>query len=122
MGENHDIEPIAVVGMSGRFPGAGSVAEFWENLCAGRESVSVFADDVLLANGVRPDELADPAYVRARAILEDAEWFDAGLFGFAWFFGTYLLWIPLSIATNRVSFPFYFPPFEATIKQILLRE
>lgn len=35
---------------------------------------------------------------------------DAGLFGFAWFFGTFLLWIPISIATNRVSFVFYFYP------------
>jgi predicted membrane-bound dolichyl-phosphate-mannose-protein mannosyltransferase len=35
---------------------------------------------------------------------------EAGLFGFAWFLGTYLLWIPISIATNRVSFIFYFYP------------
>ena len=35
---------------------------------------------------------------------------DAGLFGFAWFFGTFVLWIPISIATNRVSFIFYFYP------------
>lgn len=35
---------------------------------------------------------------------------EAGLFGAAWFFGTYLLWIPISIITNRVSFIFYFYP------------
>jgi dolichyl-phosphate-mannose-protein mannosyltransferase len=35
---------------------------------------------------------------------------DAGLFGFAWFFGTFVLWIPISILTNRVSFVFYFYP------------
>ncbi len=35
---------------------------------------------------------------------------DAGLFGFAWFFSTFLLWIPISIITNRVSFVFYFYP------------
>lgn len=35
---------------------------------------------------------------------------DAGLFGFAWFFGTYLLWIPISIVTDRVSFIYYFYP------------
>jgi dolichyl-phosphate-mannose-protein mannosyltransferase len=35
---------------------------------------------------------------------------DAGLFGVAWFIGTFVLWIPISIATNRVSFPFYFYP------------
>ncbi len=35
---------------------------------------------------------------------------DAGLFGFAWFFSTYLLWIPISIFTDRVSFIYYFYP------------
>jgi dolichyl-phosphate-mannose-protein mannosyltransferase len=35
---------------------------------------------------------------------------DAGLFGFAWFFGTFVLWIPISIYSNRVSFVFYFYP------------
>jgi dolichyl-phosphate-mannose-protein mannosyltransferase len=35
---------------------------------------------------------------------------EAGLFGFSWFFGTFLLWIPISILTNRVSFIYYFYP------------
>jgi dolichyl-phosphate-mannose-protein mannosyltransferase len=35
---------------------------------------------------------------------------DAGLFGFAWFLGTFLVWIPISILTDRVSFIFYFYP------------
>jgi dolichyl-phosphate-mannose-protein mannosyltransferase len=35
---------------------------------------------------------------------------EAGLFGAAWFFGTFLLLIPLSIITNRVSYIFYFYP------------
>ena len=35
---------------------------------------------------------------------------DAGLFGTAWFFGTFLLWIPISIFTNRISFVYYFYP------------
>jgi dolichyl-phosphate-mannose-protein mannosyltransferase len=35
---------------------------------------------------------------------------DAGLFGFSWFLGTYLLWIPISIFTDRISFIFYFYP------------
>jgi dolichyl-phosphate-mannose-protein mannosyltransferase len=41
-----------------------------------------------------------------RALKRD----DAGLFGFAWFFSTFVLWIPASIITNRVSFIFYFYP------------
>jgi acyl transferase domain-containing protein len=30
-------EPIAIVGMSGRFPGSDSVEGMWENLLEGRE-------------------------------------------------------------------------------------
>ncbi|MEV5432439.1 SDR family NAD(P)-dependent oxidoreductase [Streptomyces sp. NPDC052701] len=33
-------EPIAVIGMSGRFPAARSVDEFWENLLQGKDAVS----------------------------------------------------------------------------------
>ncbi len=32
------------------------------------------------------------------------------LFPFAWFLGTYLIWIPISLITDRASFLFYFYP------------
>jgi len=35
---------------------------------------------------------------------------DGALFGAAWFFSTWILWIPLSIITDRSSYPFYFLP------------
>jgi dolichyl-phosphate-mannose-protein mannosyltransferase len=35
---------------------------------------------------------------------------DAGIFGAAWFFSTFILWIPYSILTNRISFVFYIYP------------
>ncbi len=35
---------------------------------------------------------------------------DAACFGLAWFAATYLIWIPISYATNRVSFIYYFYP------------
>ncbi len=35
---------------------------------------------------------------------------NAAKFGLCWFFGTYLLWIPLGIFTDRISFIFYFYP------------
>ncbi|MES1244612.1 MAG: SDR family NAD(P)-dependent oxidoreductase, partial [Acidobacteriota bacterium] len=68
--------------MSGRFPGAPSVERFWENLASGVESIAFFSDEELLASGVEPALLADPAYVRARGIVEGAELFDAAFFGF----------------------------------------
>ncbi len=35
---------------------------------------------------------------------------EAGLFGAAWFFGTFLLWIPATFLTDRVTYPYYFYP------------
>ncbi len=71
---------IAIIGMAGRFPGARDINEFWRNLCAGVESITHFApgeleiDDAAAVSGM-------PNYVRARAIIEDADKFDAAFFG-----------------------------------------
>ena len=46
------------------------------------------------------------AYLVYRAVRGS----QAGLFGAAWFAGTYLIWIPISIITDRVSYIFYFYP------------
>ncbi|MEA3442150.1 MAG: glycosyltransferase family 39 protein [Chloroflexota bacterium] len=35
---------------------------------------------------------------------------SASLFGLSWFAGTYLVWIPISLITNRISFIYYFYP------------
>ena len=72
---------IAVVGMAGRFPGAGDVAEFWRNLCDGVESISFFSKEELLAAGVPEQVIDDPSYVPARPVLDDITGFDAGFFG-----------------------------------------
>ncbi|HEX6291106.1 MAG TPA: amino acid adenylation domain-containing protein [Herpetosiphonaceae bacterium] len=74
---------IAIVGMSGRFPGARDVERFWQNLCAGSESITFFTDDELLAAGIDPALLSHPDYVKAGAILDDIELFDAGFFGYS---------------------------------------
>ncbi|MBR7833506.1 SDR family NAD(P)-dependent oxidoreductase [Actinospica durhamensis] len=84
--ESTDLDPdferhIAVVGMAGRFPGAGDVATFWRNLCEGVESITFFSPEELAAAGVDPATAADPAYVPARPVLEDIAGFDAGFFG-----------------------------------------
>ncbi|MDO8544835.1 MAG: amino acid adenylation domain-containing protein [Opitutaceae bacterium] len=77
-------ESIAIIGMAGRFPQAGNLEEFWHNLRHGVEGVSFFADEQVqwLPIEHAPD-LKDPRYVKARAVLEKPEWFDAPFFGFS---------------------------------------
>ncbi|RBM20493.1 type I polyketide synthase [Streptomyces sp. PT12] len=72
---------IAIVGMAGRFPGAGDVDTFWRNLCDGVESISFFTQEELIAAGVDPETARDPAYVAARPVLDDVTGFDAAFFG-----------------------------------------
>lgn len=74
-------ESIAIIGMSGRFPQARSVEQFWRNLKDGRESISQFSVEEVLSEQISPEVVKQPNYVRARAILDDAESFDASFFG-----------------------------------------
>ncbi|MDF5721978.1 MAG: beta-ketoacyl synthase N-terminal-like domain-containing protein [Rhizonema sp. PD37] len=76
------LESIAIIGMAGRFPGAKTIEQFWQNLCDGRESILFFTDEELVASGVDPTLLNDPNYVKACPVLEDIEMFDASFFGF----------------------------------------
>lgn len=77
-----DLQGIAVIGMSGRFPGAANVDEFWENLRRGVESISFFSDKEMEASGVSTALLNRPDFVGARGVLEGIELFDASFFGF----------------------------------------
>ncbi|TCP54572.1 amino acid adenylation domain-containing protein [Tumebacillus sp. BK434] len=72
---------IAVIGLAGRFPGANDVQEFWENLRDGVESITHFTEEELIAEGHDPQMLQAPNYVKAAAVLENIEWFDADFFG-----------------------------------------
>ena len=74
---------IAIVGMAGRFPGARNVDEFWRNLRDGVESIRPLSDAELLAAGATPEVLAHPDYVKAAAVLDDVDLFDASFFGFS---------------------------------------
>jgi acyl transferase domain-containing protein len=73
---------IAVIGMSGRFPGAKHIHEFQENLKNGIESISFFTRQELEAEGAGGPELENSNYVKAFGILEDVEYFDANFFGY----------------------------------------
>jgi len=73
---------IAIIGMAGRYPGARNLDQFWQNLCKGVESIKFFTDEELLAKGVDADTLDDPNYVKAEAVLDDIDMFDASFFDF----------------------------------------
>jgi acyl transferase domain-containing protein len=73
---------IAVIGMSGRFPGARNLKEFWNNLRNGVEAVRSLTDEELLAAGEDPRHLRDPHYVKAASLLDDVDLFDASFFGY----------------------------------------
>ncbi|MEH2178708.1 beta-ketoacyl synthase N-terminal-like domain-containing protein [Nostoc sp.] len=77
------LKGIAIIGMAGRFPGAKSVTQFWQNLCSGVESISLFSDEELMAQGIDRTSLQDPNYVKAGFVLEDIEMFDASFFGYS---------------------------------------
>jgi acyl transferase domain-containing protein/acyl carrier protein len=73
---------IAVIGMAGKFPKANNIQKFWEQLKNGQEGITFFTDEELLDSGVHPKWLNHPDYVKAKAILEDIEYFDASFFGY----------------------------------------
>ncbi|NJQ15279.1 type I polyketide synthase [Streptomyces bohaiensis] len=82
-GEHGGVEPIAVVGLACRFPGAPGPEEFWRNLADGVESVTRFTEDELRASGVPETEFRSPDYVPVKPVLDDIKGFDAAFFGYS---------------------------------------
>lgn len=73
-------EPIAIVGMAARFPGAADLDQFWDAILAGRESIRDLGEEELLRTGVNPEWLRNPDYVKATASMDDIDLFDAAFF------------------------------------------
>ena len=71
--------PIAVIGMSGRFPDAANVNEYWDNLRNGRSSIKSFPKE----RGCDIEEYYDPrkkqpgkTYVRKAGLIDEIDKFD----------------------------------------------
>ncbi|MEA9355707.1 amino acid adenylation domain-containing protein [Bacteriovorax sp. PP10] len=82
LGENTDVisGDIAVIGMTGRFPGAKNIDEFWNNLVEVKNNIEIF--DSSLVNPAVDNELTeDSNYVFAQGAYPGQENFDNKFFG-----------------------------------------
>lgn len=76
------LKDIAIIGMSGRFPKAKDLDKYWQNVREGVECISFFSDSELVYSGIDPALVSRPDYIKAYAVIEDIELFDASFFGF----------------------------------------
>ncbi|MEZ4240534.1 MAG: amino acid adenylation domain-containing protein [Myxococcota bacterium] len=74
---------IAIIGMSGAFPGAATIESLWTHTLAGRDCLSDLSPADLDRGGVTPEEANERGYVARAGILPDARCFDAAFFGYA---------------------------------------
>jgi amino acid adenylation domain-containing protein len=74
------LDGVAIIGMSGKFPGAPDLETFWANIAAGKDTITHFSRAELEARDRASLEFG-PDYVAAHGVLDQAEMFDAGFFG-----------------------------------------
>ena len=72
---NPPVEPIAIIGMDARLPGAGDLDAFWQNLTSGRDVIREFPWERI---DRRPAESDPPIW---GGFIEDVDKFDAPFFG-----------------------------------------
>ncbi|WP_327085641.1 SDR family NAD(P)-dependent oxidoreductase [Nonomuraea sp. NBC_01738] len=81
MSDEPTVEPIAIIGLSCRVPGAGDARQFWRNLADGVESLTTYTADEQRALGVSEQTLNDPGFVPSAMVMDDHQGFDAAFFG-----------------------------------------
>ncbi len=72
---------VAIIGISGRFPGAASPRELWSGALSEESGMRELAETELKEAGVSEALLSSPRYVRRTGVLDGAEGFDAEFFG-----------------------------------------
>lgn len=73
---------IAIIGISGAFPGSANCSELWENLRNGQDMMTTFSNEELLDRGVPRSLVERPDYVKTMGVLRGKEFFDAPFFGY----------------------------------------
>ncbi len=71
---------IAIIGMSGYFPGADDLDQFWDNIVNGKISIKRFSREELAKKGVAEELLSNPNYVYTNGIIDRGEMFDSSFF------------------------------------------
>jgi acyl transferase domain-containing protein len=80
-GDPPGVEPVALIGLAVRVPGADDTTEFWQNLLDGKESIRFSSREEQIALGVPAESLDQPSWVSAAPVLLQVDGFDAELFG-----------------------------------------
>jgi acyl transferase domain-containing protein len=78
--ERRSSSDIAIVGMAGRFPGARTLEEYWQNLRDGVEALTETTDADLTREGVSL-KVRQARHVRSGFTLSDIDMFDSAFFG-----------------------------------------
>lgn len=75
-------DDIAIIGMSGRYPGAKDLKIFWQNLCQARDSIAEIPEERFDYRPLFHPEKGRPGklYCKWGGFIDDVDQFDAGFF------------------------------------------
>ncbi|MCX8131716.1 MAG: amino acid adenylation domain-containing protein [Clostridia bacterium] len=73
-------DSIAIIGISGSFPGAKDHYEFWENLKSGKESIEIISREELIKSGMSEERINNPNFVPVQSSMEGKDLFDPEFF------------------------------------------
>ncbi|EGQ8542261.1 colibactin polyketide synthase ClbC [Vibrio parahaemolyticus] len=74
---------IAIVGMAVRLPRASSLEEYWQVILNKKACQSWFSKDELIEEGIDPDMVNHPDFLRVKPIISGVDSFDADFFGYS---------------------------------------
>ncbi len=78
--EGADNDGIAIIGLAGRFPGAPTISDFWNNLIEGKDAQRQFTDEEISRHV--PEEVRNSKdFMQSGYPLDNTDMFDASFFG-----------------------------------------
>ncbi|MCL4267599.1 MAG: type I polyketide synthase [Anaerolineae bacterium] len=81
--DEQKMEPVAIIGLSGRFPGAENIREYWQLLCNSVDAITEVPADRWDAHQLYDPDLAAPGKINTRwgGFLRQVDQFDPLFFG-----------------------------------------